>query len=139
MEMNRFRLANLNARELGKTTALAALLICGAGWWSQPVRAEGSRELTRNTTTNTDLPGNRPYLEYRNSFFPNTNNQIQRRTVIKAYAEAGETINLGSSAVGIGGGKIDYRAPDGTSGSCLIGGGVGVIANRAQEVAGPLP
>ncbi|MGC1307547.1 MAG: DUF11 domain-containing protein [Phormidesmis sp.] len=86
--------------------------------------AEGSNDLVKNG-------GDRPYLEFRPKDF-NTN--IPRQTVIKVYAKAGEVINLGSSAVGIGAGKINYLRPNGTSGSC---GTNGLIANRTQEQNGP--
>ncbi|MEO1509858.1 MAG: DUF11 domain-containing protein [Cyanobacteria bacterium J06633_23] len=88
-----------------------------------PARAEGSQDLV-------DINGYRPFLEYRNNF----NGDVQRRTIIKVYAAAGETIDLGSSAVGIGGGIIEYTAPNNTSGDC---GTDGLIANRAEEIAGP--
>jgi len=88
-----------------------------------PVHAEGSQDLV-------DPAGYRPFLEYRNSF----NGSIQRRTTIKVYAEVGETIDLGSSAVGMGGGTIRYRTPNNVTGSC---GTAGLIANRAEEIAGP--
>ncbi|HBB32794.1 MAG TPA: hypothetical protein DDZ80_00085 [Cyanobacteria bacterium UBA8803] len=100
--------------------------------WSQPIRAEGSRELIANG-------GSRPFLEFRNA----ASSGIQRRTIIKVFANAGETINLASSATGLdpdGAGvlppaNIRYRSPDGTSGTC--GPGVGLIANRDAEAAGP--
>ncbi|MBK4728936.1 DUF11 domain-containing protein [Oxynema sp. CENA135] len=95
-----------------------ALLLFGA----LPARGEGSRELTANG-------GQRFFLEYRNDFTTG----IPRRSIIKVYAEAGEEIFLGSSAVGRGG-TINYRAPNGTTGTC---GAAGAIADRAQELAGP--
>ena len=58
---------------------------------------------------------------------------------MKVYVKAGETINVGSSAQGFGSGTINLRAPDGatyTSGSVIT---TGLINNRAQELAGPLP
>ncbi len=98
-------------------------LICLAGLEGSAAYAEGSRELVSNG-------GDRPYLEFRSTL----NAGIRRRTIIKVYAQEGETINLGSSAVGIGTGVINYRRPDNTAGTC---GATGLIANRAQEVAGP--
>lgn len=61
---------------------------------------------------------------------------ILRQTVIQVFAQAGETLYLGSSAVGIGSGAIEYTRPDGTMGTC---GGEGRINNRAEEVVGPAP
>ncbi|MEM7734301.1 MAG: cadherin-like domain-containing protein [Deinococcota bacterium] len=61
---------------------------------------------------------------------------------VKVFARAGETINLASSAQqgnGIAGtGSITWTAPDGTTGNCNgLPAGVGFIANRAEELAGP--
>ncbi|WP_460680873.1 T9SS type B sorting domain-containing protein [Mucilaginibacter koreensis] len=94
------------------------------------LKAEGSKELTANG-------GNRAYLlssPNANSSFP-----FPTRGTMKVYAKAGETIYVGSSAQGIGSGTINLRAPDGayyTSGTSTT---VGVIANRSQEAAGPMP
>ncbi|MEO0805765.1 MAG: hypothetical protein AAFY33_05605, partial [Cyanobacteria bacterium J06643_4] len=103
---------------------MLTLVGCAVGLPISAADAEGSQDLVSSG-------GDRPYLEFRND----TNGGIPRRTIIKAYAEVGETIDLGSSAVGTGGGIINYRMPDGTAGTC--GAGVGEIANRAEEVAGP--
>ena len=97
------------------------------GSLGQAAYAEGSRDLINSG-------GNRPYLEFRTDF----NAGVQRRTTIKVYANAGETINLGSSAKDIGGGVITYRNPSGVSATCAAG-AAGVISNLAQEQAGPLP
>ncbi|MGJ5672308.1 MAG: SdrD B-like domain-containing protein [Nostochopsis sp.] len=105
------------------------------GYTVQPVRAEGSKELTSNG-------GNRAFLLYHsNANSRPTIGSIPLRTTIKAYVNAGETINLGSSAAGIGSGVINYRSPIGTTGSCPApgAGNIGKILNRTQEVAGPLP
>ncbi|MEO1392830.1 MAG: DUF11 domain-containing protein [Cyanobacteria bacterium J06634_5] len=103
------------------------LLSCLLGISGQSARAEGSNDLVSSG-------GDRPYLEFRTDI----NGGVPRRTIIKVYANAGETIDLGSSAVGIGSGAnigvINYRQPDGTAGSC---GADGLIADRAQEAAGP--
>ncbi|MBD2740876.1 DUF11 domain-containing protein [Coleofasciculus sp. FACHB-1120] len=107
-----------------------ALSICAISGWTQAAFAEGSRELTDN-------PGYRPYLEYyQNAPFLGT--PIPRRSRIRVFANPGETIYLGSSAVGVGVGEIRYRPPNSTTfTSC--GAGIGKIVNRAQEVAGPAP
>lgn len=104
--------------------ASTLLLLGGLASFCAPAAvAEGSQDLVSSG-------GDRPYLEFRND----TNGGILRRTIVKVYAEQGETINLGSSAVGIGSGVINYRDPNNQPGSCN---GDGLIANRNQEVAGP--
>jgi len=92
--------------------------------------AEGSKELTANG-------GNRAYLYSSNT--ANASYPYPTLGTVKVYAKVGETIYIGSSAQGIGAGTINLRGPDGstyTSGSSAT---VGLIANRAQEIAGPLP
>lgn len=92
--------------------------------------ADGSRELTTNG-------GYRAYLfssTTSNSSFP-----FPTLGTMKVYVKAGETIYVGSSAQGIRSGTINLRAPDGSkysSGSSAI---IGLISNRSQEKAGPLP
>jgi fimbrial isopeptide formation D2 family protein/uncharacterized repeat protein (TIGR01451 family) len=105
--------------------------------WSNAVYAEGSVDLIRENPTNPRSDGARPYLDYRND--PTGN--IPRTTIIKVYAEQGETINLGSSAMayGLGGGAgdIQFRSPDGTSGNCSSADPeTGFIRNIDQERAG---
>jgi uncharacterized repeat protein (TIGR01451 family) len=97
---------------------------------AQPTHAEGSISLTPATNT-----GRRPHLLFNNG----VSSGINLKTVIKVYVNAGETINLGSSANAIGGGRINYRPPSGLAGTCPITGVTGRITTRAQEVAGPLP
>ena len=106
-------------------SVLSALTVigCASGVSAPAALAEGSNDLVSSG-------GDRPYLEFRTDI----NGGIPRRTIIKVYANAGETIDLGSSAVGRGGGRINYRDPNGNAGSC---GTTGLIANRAEEVAGP--
>jgi uncharacterized repeat protein (TIGR01451 family) len=117
------------------TVLLAGFLLAP----TQPsVRAEGSRDLINNA-------GNRAYLEYHATA---QTAGIPRQTQFLVYAENGETINLGSSAMSIGAGNIEVVSPDGTiDTTCeaqrIAAGGVlgeyGVINTRAEEVAGPLP
>ena len=108
----------------GLVIGLALFAIC---FLSIPdVHAEGSVEMNNSG-------GDRPYLEYRDDL----NAGIMRRTYIYVYAQTGETIQLASSANGVGGGVISYTRPNGTTGTCATN--VGVIANRAQELAGPNP
>jgi len=99
--------------------------------WSQPIRAEGSVDLTTDAAGNDNLGGQRPFLDFRDD---NTAG-IPRSTTIQVYAEEGETINLGSSAVGTGQGAINYTDPLGNPNNCPPGDGE--IATRAQELAGP--
>lgn len=63
---------------------------------------------------------------------------------IKVYAKAGEHIYLASSAMVVRStitrrsyGRIDWRAPNGKTGSVTDVRNGGLIANRAQELAGP--
>jgi uncharacterized repeat protein (TIGR01451 family) len=107
-----------------------ALAICAISAGSEVAYAEGSRELTNNT-------GDRPYLEYyETATFLDT--PIPRRSRIRVFANAGEIIYLGSSAIGVGVGEIRYRPPNSiTFTSCVAG--VGKIQNREQELAGPAP
>src|ERR1700749_4261387 len=58
---------------------------------------------------------------------------------MKVYVEAGETINTGSSAQGLGTGTINFRAPDGSTYTSGTSTTIGLIANRSQELSGPLP
>jgi len=92
--------------------------------------AEGSKELNANG-------GNRAYLYSGN--VANLSFPFPTFGTMKVYAKAGESIYFGSSAQGMGAGTMVIRSPDGktyTSGSSTT---IGFIANRAQEVAGPLP
>jgi uncharacterized repeat protein (TIGR01451 family) len=109
---------------IGSLSLLAGTFCLSA----QPTHAEGSISLTPTSST-----GLRPFLLFNTS----VSSGITNKTVIKVYASAGETINLGSSANGIGTGVINYRSPSGVAGTCLTT--VGKIANRTQEIAGPLP
>lgn len=93
-------------------------------------KAEGSRELSSNG-------GYRAYLL--SSTNANQSYPFPTPGTMKVYAKAGETINVGSSAQGIFTGTINLRAPDGSTYSSGNSTTVGLIANRSQEVAGPLP
>ncbi len=93
-------------------------------------RAEGSKDLTSNNL------GFRPFLEDGSTIADG----IPRNNTIQVYAVAGETIELGSSAIGIGGGNIVATAPNGTRDDCgTIGSNAanyGRILNRTQELDG---
>ncbi len=97
---------------------------------NNPIYAEGSKELTANG-------GNRAYL-YSS---PSANLSFPFPTIgtMKVYVKAGETIYLGSSAQGVGAGTINLRAPDGSTYTSGNSATTGLIANRTQELAGPLP
>ncbi|MBD1936322.1 DUF11 domain-containing protein [Microcoleus sp. FACHB-68] len=115
------------------------LAACVAGYCTAPAQAEGSRELVSSG-------GNRPFLEWTN-LAPTAG--IPRRTTLKVYVNAGETINLGSSVpnsydAGAGAGITDivYRSPfGGQNGTCDVNQatGFGFIDTLAKEAAGPLP
>ncbi|MEQ9359876.1 hypothetical protein [Coleofasciculus chthonoplastes] len=134
--LNRMKLGRKTFQRPGWLIGGFALLM-GLGW-TQPVRAEGSKEFTDNM-------GNRAFLDYRSDSLGNPNASIPRRTTLNVYANPGETLNLGSSAVGIGSGRIEAFAPDGTRYVCgasepgTIQLNNGLIQNRTQEEAGPLP
>lgn len=115
--------------------------------------AEGSRNLYPAGAT-----GNRGNLEWRTSAYGSPGSTLLRRTLLKVFANAGEVILVGSTAVGVGaadiliynpglvtgpiGGEI-VPAPGAASFSCnalraLPGNGaLGRITSRAQELFGP--
>jgi len=97
----------------------------------QSAHAEGSR-----TYHPPGAPGDRVWLEFITGGPLQFTANIQRLSEIHVYAQEGETIYLGSSAVGIGLGIINYRSPTNVVGSCNA---VGYIQDRVQELAGPLP
>jgi hypothetical protein len=123
-----------------------------------PALAEGSRDMLAD---NTNGEGYRAHLEFH---VDATSADIPRQTTIKAFARAGETIYLGSSAMGLGRGDVIIRGPSDTTPAQLWvrgpsgqpggpgdpntrrcstrTGGVanyGRILNLAQELAGPQP
>jgi len=111
----------------------------------QPAQAEGSRTLYPSTAP---ASASRANLEWRTDTYANI---VARRTLLKVYANAGEHILLGSSAVGVGSGDILVYNPGqvtGNIGSEIIPGspdfrcttdqpGRGQITSRALELAGP--
>lgn len=118
-----------------------ALLLSSLGYWSQPAQAEGSREIVVGG-------GARPLTEWRTDL----TSGVTRRTVLQVYAQAGEVINVGSSAIGVAassggtfgnalvfapGANVDTATP---VRDCRIDQpGSGKITSRNQEVQGPLP
>lgn len=115
--------------------------------------AEGSRNLYPVAA-----PGNRGNLEWRTSTYGSPGSTLRRRTLLKVFANAGEVILVGSTAVGVGtadiliynpglvtgpiGGEI-VPAPATASFSCNTlraipgNGALGQITSRTQELLGP--
>lgn len=93
------------------------------------LKAEGSKELNENG-------GQRAYLLSSN--YPTASNPFYTPGTMKVFAKAGETLYLGSSAQGIGGGRINVRSPNGaTVASSTLLSNTGKIQNRTQEINGP--
>ncbi len=93
------------------------LIFLLASWTN--LQAEGSKDFR-------DYPGYR--------LFFNAEQQQQ----LKVYVAAGETINLGTSHLGISGGFISVYRPDGTLHYVFNGtDGVGFINNDVEEMGGP--
>ncbi|EFO79024.1 hypothetical protein OSCT_3100 [Oscillochloris trichoides DG-6] len=104
---------------------MVALVLLGCCGLITQVAAVGSSHIQQ---------GDRAYLEWHTT---NASAGIPRQTTISAYANAGEQIFLGSSAVGIGSGDIRYYGPDGSTGVCTAqGAGVGLINDYAEEQSG---
>lgn len=112
--------------------------------------AEGSQTLYPSSAT-----GSRANIEWRAASDGRYGGILIRRSLFKVYARAGETILLGSSAVGVGTGDILLYAPGLVSGAigaetvpapasatlrCNVAQpGNGIIDSRAKELAGPTP
>ncbi|MEH2280119.1 MAG: isopeptide-forming domain-containing fimbrial protein [Nostoc sp.] len=106
--------------------------LCIFGNSIQPSWAEGSKELVSDG-------GYRPYLEWSDLLLAG----IVRKSTLKVYVEAGETVNLGSSVTTSFSNPQDivYRSPfGGQNSSCnVLATGFGFIDTVAKETAGPLP
>lgn len=113
----------------GRSSAMLCLLLL-AILFPCLTRAEGSKELTSNG-------GNRAFLF--SGSVATASVSFPTLGTTKVYAKAGESINVGSSVQGFGAGTINLRAPNGTTFTSGASTTVGLIANRGQEVAGPLP
>lgn len=115
------------------------------------VFAEGSANLYPNPPV-----GVRANLEWRTNSYGPAASRLIRRTILYAYAQAGETILMGSTAVGVGAGNIQVFNPGALTGpigeevipgvadfSCeaqRTASGLatqGQILSRANELAGP--
>ena len=114
-----------------------SLSVCAYTFWVQPAHAEGTKQIVAGG-------GARPLTEWRPQAFISG---VPRRTLLQVYANAGEVINLGSSAVGVGAGNAVVFAPGVTVTptttpllDCQASQPTtGRITSRAQELAGPLP
>ncbi|MCL6435478.1 MAG: DUF11 domain-containing protein [Leptolyngbyaceae cyanobacterium HOT.MB2.61] len=88
---------------IGRIVGSSALLLCAISSWAKPAQAEGSRNLYPSGAT-----GFRANLEWQanNVYGPTApvNNSLLRRTLLYVYANAGEYILTGSSAVGVSSG-----------------------------------
>ena len=133
-------------------TSSLLIAVCTFGTAIEPVRAEGSRDLFPS-----DAPANanRGNILWRGDSAGGS----KRRTLLRVFANQGEYILVGSSAVGVGSGNIEIYDPGtvtGAAGNESIpstanadfvcssqrtgqpsGTGNGFIANRTQELAGP--
>ncbi|MCX5963980.1 MAG: hypothetical protein NT070_12810 [Cyanobacteria bacterium] len=112
--------------------------------------AEGSKDLYPSGAT-----GSRANIEWRAASDGLYGGILIRRSLFKVYARAGETILLGSSAVGVNNGDILLYKPGDVIGAigaetvlapafailrCNIAQpGNGIINSRAKELAGPTP
>ena len=116
-------------------TLIFSFLLC-----SQFSFADGSKDLYPSGAT-----GKRAYLVSSDGVTTSKSYPFQNYGVMKVYVKAGETIYVGSSAQGVGLGKINLYAPNvvpasnesnytATSGTSTT---VGKIVDRAQELAGP--
>jgi uncharacterized repeat protein (TIGR01451 family) len=116
---------------------VVSVLLCGGSIGAlqlittRPSQAEGSKEMT------SDVSGYRPWF---NSPSAGALYQgITQQLITNVYVEAGEIINVGSSGIGLNGATIILKSPNGTIYTATGSGGLGIINNRTQEVAGPLP
>lgn len=109
-----------------KNRLLLVLFLMGC--FSFSVFAEGSKEMAANG-------GHRAFL-LSTSAGPSTEyNPFPTRGTVKVYANPGEQLYLGSSAIGIGNGAINVRAPQNTGTYSTTT--EGLIADRNREVVGP--
>lgn len=118
-----------------------SVALCASGVWTQPVHAEGSRDMFPS-----GAPGNRGHIVWSTG----TSAGFKNHTLFRVYANQGERILAGSSAVSVNNGNIRIYNPNritGTVGNetlpnnanfiCTSQAGRGFIASRAEELAGP--
>ncbi len=126
-----------------------ALLLGAIGTGIPPAHAEGSRSLYPSSTSGLAYRAN---LEWRTDKYGGL---VTRRTLIKVFAQQGENILVGSSAIGVDSGNILIYNPGAVSNSqigseviptlttsngfdCVTqAAGTGFIASRTAELAGP--
>ncbi len=112
-----------------------------------PAQAEGSRNLFPAVAPPGGSNRNRTQMEWRTAVY---GTRIRRRTLLKVYAQQGEYILLGSSAVGVDQGDILLFHPGQVMGAigaeilppipnfrCTNQPGRGRITSRTHELAGP--
>lgn len=120
------------------------IAVCLTGAWLSPVAAEGSKDMYPAGAL-----GNRGHIEWQDT----TVAGFERRTLLRVFANAGENILVGSSAVGVGAGDIEIFNPGtvvgnvanetlpGTAAFACVADRAntneGFIATRAEELAGP--
>jgi len=136
-------LLSLIAAKSSKSVGSIVLLLSAIALFTSPAQAEGSRTLYSSGT------GSRANLEWRNDTV--YGGVLTRRTLLKVYANQGENILLGSSAIGVGSGDILVFNPGRVTGlvgsetvplatpdfRCSSQPGRGRISSRALETAGP--
>ncbi|MEO0539809.1 MAG: DUF11 domain-containing protein, partial [Cyanobacteria bacterium P01_A01_bin.105] len=125
-----------------------SLALCITSGWQSVALAEGSRDMY---PASSPAGADRGHIEWTN----NTSGGVRRRTLLRVYAEAGEYILLGSSAIGVsangGVGDIVVYDPGTVTGPvadenlpttpnfvCSVDRpGTGFIGTRAEELTGP--
>ena len=155
--------ATAGMRRIVRLLGLLAVASVLAGTAAGLARAEGSAQLYPTNATcapNSSGGSCRANIEWRTSAYgPATGAQVRRRTYLQVYAVAGEVLEMGSSAVGVGSGDIlvydpgvvtdidaqplpavttgvnGFRCSDQRTSSGIAA--QGRITTRAQELAGP--
>ncbi|MFD1628844.1 Calx-beta domain-containing protein [Pseudopedobacter beijingensis] len=93
------------------------------------VFAEGSKDMIAS--------GNGHRAHFLSSDMDGEGIPFPTKGTVKVYAKVGERLFLGSSAVGIGSGRINVKVPQGGGTITYTTTTQGVISNRSQEVFGP--
>ena len=120
------------------------LSLCVSSSFSPPAYAEGSRDMFPS-----GAPGNRGHILWQND--TTSNGGFNERTLLRVYAEKGQYILVGSSAVGVNSGNILIYNPNTVTGSSARENlpptanfncvnqqpGKGFISTRSEELAGP--
>ena len=121
--------------------------LCALLGTTQVAQAAGSRDLWPNGAS-----GNRANTEWRDPSVTYGGGLLVRRTLVKAFMNAGEVLLVGSSAIGQGTSDIlvwnpglvtgaigseDVSAPPSFSCNAQRSGAQGQITSRGEEIAGP--